>query len=174
MQRKDEPMTDPMQTLADKHAITEQLYRYCRSVDRLDVPLGHSVFHEDATADYGPTSYRGSGRGAIDYICEAHLNLQAHSHQVTNVLIEVEGDRAASEAYVYASLRGAREGGPFQMEVWARYCDTWSRREGHWAIDRRNTVIDFDRMSEVTPVHEHQWARRDTQDPSYAVLKGFA
>lgn len=165
-------MTDTMQEIADKQAITEQLYRYCRSVDRLDVPLGHSVFHEDATADYGPTSYQGSGRGAIDYICQAHLGLQAHSHQVTNILVELDGDRAASEAYVMAALRGEREGKPFQMQVWARYIDTWSRRDGHWAIDRRNTVIDFDSIGEVTPLHQHQWTRRDPQDPSYAVLKG--
>ncbi|MET1756108.1 nuclear transport factor 2 family protein [Novosphingobium sp. RD2P27] len=166
-------MADTAQAVADKQAITEQLYRYCRSVDRLDVPLGHSVFHEDATADYGPSSYKGSGRGAIDYICKAHLNLKAHSHQVTNVLIELDGESAASEAYVMAALRGEREGKPFQLQVWARYCDTWSRRDGHWAIDHRNAVIDFDTMSEVTPVHEHDWTRRDREDPSYAILKGL-
>ena len=165
-------MTDA--ELVDKQAITEQLYRYCRAVDRIDVPLGHSVFHEDATANYGPTGYQGSGRGAIDWICEAHLHLKAHSHQVTNVLIELDGDRAGSEAYVMAALRGERDGKPFQMQVWARYCDTWSRRDGHWRIDHRDTVIDFDAMSDVAPLHDHQWARRDPQDPSYAVLKASA
>lgn len=165
-------MSPIMQELADKQAITEQLYRYCRSVDRLDVPLGHSVFHEDATANYGPTGYQGSGRGAIDAICKAHLNLKAHSHQVTNVLIELDGDRAASEAYVMTALRGERDGQPFQIHVCARYCDTWSRREGHWAIDHRDAVIDFDSMSEVAPLADHTWARRDREDPSYAILTG--
>jgi hypothetical protein len=157
-------------TLADKFAITEQLYRYCRSVDRLDVPLGHSVFHEDSTADYGPTGYRGTGRGAIDWICKAHLHLQAHSHQVTNVLIEVDGDRAGSEAYVTATLRMERDGQTSQLEVWARYCDRWSRRDGVWRIDHRDTVIDFDSSRDVTPKYHHEWTRRDPQDPSYAAL----
>jgi len=163
---------DDDRALRDKQAITEQLYRYCRSVDRLDVPLGHSVFHEDATANYGPTSYQGSGRGAIDHICQAHLGLLAHSHQVSNILIELDGDRAASEAYVTATLRGSRDGSLFQLQVWARYCDKWSRRDGHWAIDHRDTVIDFDTITDVTPVHDHNWARRDAGDPSYAILKG--
>lgn len=167
-------MTDKTQELADKQAITEQIYRYCRSVDRLDIPLGHSVFHEDATADYGPTGYKGSGRGAIDWICDAHLKLKAHSHQVTNVLIELDGDRAGSEAYVMAALRGEREGQPFQMQVWARYCDRWSRRDGSWRIDHRSTVIDFDSVSDVRPLHDHQWTRRDNQDPSYASLEAIA
>lgn len=157
-------------TLADKFAITEQLYRYCRSVDRLDVPLGHSVFHADATADYGPTGYRGTGHGAIDWICAAHRQLLAHSHQVSNIVIEVKGDRAGSEAYVTATLRMEREGRMMQMEIWARYCDRWSRRDGTWRIDHRDTVIDYDSVREVTPMNTHQWTRRDPSDASYAAL----
>lgn len=32
--------------LVDRQQITDLIYRYCRSVDRLDIPLGHSVWHE--------------------------------------------------------------------------------------------------------------------------------
>lgn len=163
-------MADTPEQLADKFAITEQLYRYCRSVDRLDVPLGHAVFHEDATADYGPTGYRGTGRGAIDWICEAHGQLQAHSHQVTNILIELDGDRAGSEAYVTATLRMEREGKAMQIEVWSRYCDRWSKREGVWRIDHRDTVTDYDCIREVTPMYRHDRSARDARDPSYAAL----
>ncbi|WP_159980694.1 MULTISPECIES: nuclear transport factor 2 family protein [unclassified Novosphingobium] len=164
-------MTDILAELADKQAITEQIYRYCRSVDRLDVPLGHSVFHEDATADYGPHGYSGPGRGAIDWICEAHGNLLHHTHQVSNILIELAGTRASSEAYVTATLRMEREGRTMQIENWARYCDTWSKRGGHWAIDRRQTVIEFDAISEVTPMKKHETATRGKDDPSYAILE---
>ena len=76
-----------MRGLLDRQAITEQIYRYCRAVDRLDIPLGHSVFHEDATADYGDSLYRGDGRGVIDFICAAHLLALSHSHQVCNSII---------------------------------------------------------------------------------------
>jgi hypothetical protein len=34
-----------MRSPLDRQAITEQIYRQCRAVDRLDIPLGHSVFH---------------------------------------------------------------------------------------------------------------------------------
>lgn len=159
--------------MADKLAITEQLYRYCRSVDRLDVALGHAVFHEDATVDYGPTGFRGGGREAVDWICAAHRRLLAHSHQISNILIEIDGDKAGSEAYVTATLRMEREGTVVQMEVWARYCDRWSRRDGQWRIDRRDVVIDYDAVREVTPMHDHERGegrgRRDRTDPSYAV-----
>lgn len=163
-------MADTLAQLADKHAITEQIYRYCRSVDRLDVPLGQSVFHEDATADYGPTGYRGTGRGAIEWICAAHRQLLFHSHQVSNILIELDGDRAGSESYVAATLRMERGGKLMHMEIWARYCDGWSRRGGVWRIDHRDTVIDYDSVREVTPMHAHGRARRDETDLSYAAL----
>lgn len=163
-------MNDTLAQLADKHAITEQLYRYCRSVDRLDVPLGHAVFHEDATADYGASGYRGTGHGAIDWICEAHRQLVSHSHQVSNVLIELDGDRAGSESYVTATLRMEREGKVMQIEVWGRYCDRWSRRDGVWRIDHRDSVIDYDSIREVAPMNRHERARRDGTDLSYAAL----
>lgn len=163
-------MTDFPADIADKFAITEQLYRYCRSVDRLDIPLGHSVFHQDATVDYGPSSFRGSGWEAIDWICASHGHMQAHSHQVSNVLIELDGDRAGSEAYCTATLRMAREGKVMQIEVWSRYCDRWSRRDGTWRIDHRDAVIDYDSIREVAPMKAHEVSRRDPQDPSYAAL----
>lgn len=160
-------MTD---THADKLAITEQIYRYCRSVDRLDVPLGHSVFHADATVDYGPAGFVGGGWAAIDWICASHGQMLAHSHQVTNVLVSVDGDGAGSEAYCTATLRMEREGRILQIEVWSRYCDRWSRRDGVWRIDHRDAVIDFDSIREVTPMKVHERAHRDPRDPSYAAL----
>ena len=53
-----------MRGLLDRQAITEQIYRYCRAVAGLDIPLGHSVFHEDARANYADSLYRGDGRAA--------------------------------------------------------------------------------------------------------------
>ena len=85
-------------TLADKQAIRDLIYTYCRAVDRLDVPLGHSIWHDDGYAQYGPDYYEGPGKGVIDLICQHHLGLLSHSHQVTNILIELDGEKAILEA----------------------------------------------------------------------------
>jgi hypothetical protein len=156
--------------IADRLAITEQIYRYCRSVDRLDVPLGHGVFHPNSCADFG--SYKGSGRGWIDFICQEHLKFLHHSHQVTNIIIEIAGDRAGSESYVTATLRSREASKVLQRQFWARYVDEWSRRDGVWAIDKRECVIDFDSVSEVTTISEYNRSRRDASDPSYRVPQG--
>jgi SnoaL-like domain len=160
--------TDPA-TLADTQAITRQIYNYCRSVDRLDVPLGHAVFHEDSYADF--PSYQGPGRGWIAAVCVAHLDFLHHSHQVTNIVIDVDGDRAGSEAYVIANLRQMDGGKLINRMFSARYIDRWSKRDGHWAIDRRDCVVDFSEVRDVTSLGENERSARDQTDPSYRVLK---
>ena len=156
-------------TQADELAIMRQIYNYCRSVDRLDVPLGHGVFHADAIADF-PT-YKGTGRGWIDFICVEHLNFLHHSHQVTNVIIDVAGESAGSEAYVTANLRQMDGDKLINRMFSARYIDRWSKRGGLWAIDRRDCVVDFSELREVTSLGEDARSARDHSDPSYDVLK---
>jgi hypothetical protein len=159
-------------TVADKLAIQEQIRAYCRAVDRLDVPLGHAVFHEDSHADYGAGYYQGPGRGVIDLICRHHLGLTSHSHQVTNVLIEIDGDRAGSESYVYGTMRIEREGRTQQLGVWARYLDIWEKRAGRWAIVRRMVVYDHEEVRDVTAMGQEIRSQRGPGDPSYGFLTG--
>ena len=156
--------------VADRLAITDLIYRYCRAVDRLDIPLGHSIWHEDATADYGAGVYQGDGRGVIDHICAQHRHTLHHSHQVSNIIIELAGDRAASESYVTATLRIQDGDAQRQITNWGRYADLWSRREGRWGLDRRIAIRDFDEQRMVVPLADHQVGRRDLSDPSYEVL----
>ena len=160
-----------LRTLADRQAITELIYRYCRSVDRLDVPLGHSIWHEDGVADYGADFYQGPGRGVIDRICQVHQAMLHHSHQVANILIDLDGDRAGSEAYCTASLRMMQGEALMQITVWNRYIDSWSRRGGRWGLARRIVVRDFDEIRQVTEMQRHEIGTRDRNDPSYAVLR---
>jgi hypothetical protein len=172
MQERDE-MTDIVRELADRQAITDLIHTYCRAVDRLDVPLGHSIWHTDGYADYGERYYQGPGKGVIDLICEHHLGLASHSHQVTNILIELDGDDAGSEAYVTGTMRMERDGKLFQVGVAARYLDRWQKRAGCWGLLHRVVVTDHQDMREVQDVPGVGLPpARDRSDPSYFVLKG--
>jgi hypothetical protein len=162
--------TDLLQGLADRQAITELIYRYCRAVDRLDHDLGYSIWHEDAIADYGDY-YKGDGRGLIDLICTHHEQLLCHSHQVANILIDLQGDHAASETYVTATLRMQHEQGLRQISVWSRYIDCWSRRNGRWGLDHRLALRDFDEIRDITPLRECSDGKRDRSDPSYTLRR---
>jgi hypothetical protein len=157
-------------TLADKQAITEVIRTYCRAVDRLDIPLGQSIFHEDGYADYNKGFYQGPGKGVIEAICQSHHDLTSHSHQVTNILIEVDGDKAGSESYIYGTMRSEHDGKAMHIGVWGRYLDKWEKREGRWGIVRRMVVFEHDEMREVTPANQEARSTRDASDPSYEFL----
>lgn len=164
--------TQTLRELADRQAITDLVYRYCRAMDRIDAELGYSIWNEGAEADYGAEVYQGSGRGFIDFVCAQHRRAITHVHQVTNILIELDGNRAASECYVVSDLRVGGDGKVRQITTWGRYLDRWSRTDGRWGIDKRIAIRDFADMRDVTPLPLPAQGSRDRDDPSYRVLKG--
>ena len=157
--------------MTDRESITDLIYRYCRAMDRIDREQGYAIWHADGTADYGEAVYQGDARGFVDQVCEQHARLLRHSHQVTNIIIELDGDHAASESYYTTALRMMRGDAMTEIRVWGRYIDTWSKRGGRWGIDHRIAIRDFDDMRAVTPMSNDARSRRDRDDPSYAVLK---
>jgi hypothetical protein len=136
------------------------------------VPLGYTIWHDDATVEY--PDYTGTGKGVIDNICMQHQHLLHHTHQLSNILIKLDGERAGSETYVTASMRFMREGKLMQIGVWGRYIDRWSKRDGRWAMDHRKVILEYDEMREVNPMQMYDLGKRDHSDPSYEVLDDLA
>jgi hypothetical protein len=163
-----------LRQFADRQAITDLIYRYCRSMDRIDAELGYTVWHEDGTADYGEGIFQGTGRGFVDWVCDRHRGMIVHSHQISNIIIDLDGEGAGSEAYVTATLRMMAGEQLKQITTQCRYVDRWSRRDGRWAIDHRITIVDLDEIRDVTPLTPGDLGARDRSDPSYATLPGYA
>ena len=162
--------TDTLTAVADRQAITELLYRYCRAVDRIDPALGHSIWHNNSIADYGDF-YHGDGACVIDLICQQHKKTLYHTHQMSNVIIQLDGDNAGSESYVTAVLRIQNGDETKQMTVWSRYIDQWSRQNGQWGLDKRIALRDLDEVHTITTLSSASPAgTRDHNDPSYDVL----
>ena len=159
-----------LESLLAKQAISEQIYNYCRAMDRIDHELGYQIWHPDGLADYGDI-YQGTGAGFIDFVCQAHIPMVAHSHQISNILIRLDGDKAASESYVTAVLHYRIDGQLMQQLTKGRYLDQWSCRNGRWAIDKRQYIHDLDDLRVV----ENQYnpvstGSRDRSDPSYQLI----
>lgn len=165
-------MPSELRELADRQQITEALYTYCRAVDRVDRELGYSIWSEDATVDYGESIYSGDARGLIDWICSSHEKGIAHSHQIANVIIELDGDSAASEAYVNSAMRMMHEGQLMQVNTRGRYLDRWSRGTGRWLIERRTFVCDFDEVHPAVSGSIPPRLMLDRSDLSYALFAG--
>ena len=165
---------DPLRSLLDERAIRETLARYCRGVDRMDLPLARSCWHGDGTADYRGM-FEGSADALLEWMWKLHEQMETHSHQITNVLIELAGERAASEAYVTVVLR-TRAGRTPARDIGSRgrYVDRWSRRDGRWAIDHRIYLNDWTRSLPVEGAPDVPFTgRRDRDDASYDVMESL-
>lgn len=123
--------------LLAKQAITEALHSYCHGLDRFDRGLA-DIWHEGGTADYGDI-FQGTGAGFLDWVWPVHETFEVTSHQVTNILVSVDGDTATSETYVTVCLRNAE----VDIVNRGRYSDRWSLRAGRWGVDHRIYTDDI-------------------------------
>ncbi len=112
-------------------------------MDQIDCTLGETSWHEEGTADDGDIC-KGTGAGFIEWVSAVHETMTRTSHQVSNIIIDVAGDTATSEAYVTACLRMHVQGVLCDQIVRGRYLDQWSRRGGRWAIVHRRYAHDLD------------------------------
>jgi hypothetical protein len=158
---------DHLQSLLDKQAITEAIYRYARCMDRLDREAGHSVFWPEATADYGEQLFQGTCYEFIEMCMEAHPNFTSHSHQLSNILITVDGTTATSETYGDVTLRRIDESGRcIDLRNLGRYVDRWEKRSDEWRIIARIYLHDFD-QSGPSAGDFATTGRRDRLDARY-------
>jgi hypothetical protein len=146
--------------------IRQVLYRYCRGVDRGDEALIRSVYHPDATDDHG--AWKGRGVDFAAYIVDSLDKQEGVSqHHITNVLIDLDGDKASVESY-FLAFHPYTPGEDRQEKiafVGGRYLDRFERRDGEWRISDRKVLLDWTRSDvagESWPAHdrfERGWRR---------------
>lgn len=165
-----------IEQLLSKQAITELIYKYPRGLDRLDRDILLSLGHADAKIQFGSTVFP-TWAAYVDWLLKAHEPMLGNNHRITNILIEVRGDTAVSESSGTATLLVPQQGRDDQYEerwMHSRYLDRWSRRGGKWALDHRQTVIDYRRISYVSAADVKSryqiGARSGRDDPSYKLL----
>lgn len=138
--------TEILQALADKEAIREVLYRYCRAVDRRDWDLLRSVYFEDAFEDHGPVA-RCNAPEYID-IMQKRVevgNRTISQHVMYNILIDLDGDTARSEGYFRAVVGGG--GSTDLLTAGGRYIDQLERRDGQWRISHRIALVEWSHIT---------------------------
>jgi hypothetical protein len=130
--------------------IRNVLYRYCRGIDRRDYELVRDCYHPDATDDHG--EYRGDLDGFIDHITATLPRFERTMHFLGNILVEVDGNRARSEAYAIAYHRlAANDRKPVRdFVVGFRYVDDFEERAGgDWRIANRICAFEWSRLDPV-------------------------
>jgi SnoaL-like domain len=129
--------------VAARLEIVDLLHRYCRGIDRCDVDSLKGVFWPDGTCDYGS-----GAQNAYDWSEATVGALQAMPrtmHQVSNWVIEVDGDAARAETYCQAYHEMAGPDGLLEVVVGGRYLDRLEKRGVRWGIRSRDYIMDWNR-----------------------------
>jgi hypothetical protein len=164
-----------LQGLLDKQAIAEVLDRYARGCDRADEALLRSCFHANATHHHG--QFEGTSAEFCTLAMNIILATRLEKHQVSNVLIELDGDRAVVESHYVAYHRqvNRRTSAEEDMFSGGRFIDRFERRNGAWRIAARVGLIDYERFEAVTErgfrnLVPAQKSRRQPDDELYTLL----
>ena len=109
-------------------------------IDWMDEDLLRSCFIEDGFIDYG--FYAGDAKGFIPAVMEVEKG--GHSwHLISNVAIEINGDKAEVESYGLTSGGEITEAGIQDVNVYCgRYHDEFSKTPEGWKVSRRLYILD--------------------------------
>ncbi|MGE3598726.1 MAG: nuclear transport factor 2 family protein [Dehalococcoidia bacterium] len=171
-----------LQTLVDRAEIEDVLVRYCRAIDRGDLPMLRGVFHDDAVIVHPPLNL------PVAEFCPKIIDLVrmlgSTLHQLTNVGIEIEDGIAYSEAYFSAwhdVAAAAGDGAVFPERpdskadyafVGGRYINWLEKRDGTWRISDHTTICEWetwlasDHRSGLVAIGRER-SFRDSRDPVY-------
>ena len=125
--------------IEDRLDIQEVLYRYARMVDEKDWVQMDEIFAPDATVDYVSSGgQRGPYRETLAWLARALEPWPDNLHFISNLSIELRGDRAIATCYFQAPM-GQVDGSGRQVMVTnaGHYDDELVRTAGGWRIARR-------------------------------------
>ena len=126
-----------------KQEIYDLCCTYMRGLDRLDADLMRTVFHEDATVDYG--FFQGSADDFVEFAQNALSSHLSNHHMIGQANIRVRGDKAVGEIYFQAFHKMVIDGERQDLFVCGRYVDRYERRNGVWKMSFRSEVNDWSR-----------------------------
>jgi hypothetical protein len=135
-----------LRDLLARQDIHDALLRYCWGIDRGDLALVLSAFHEDARDNHS-----GVEEGAVERFTRTVVegSTMRTSHNLSNVLIQVDGDRAAAQSNLIAWHQFEYEGKTCDWVIAGRYLDRLECRGGQWRIAHRTVVYDIERFDEA-------------------------
>jgi ketosteroid isomerase-like protein len=138
-----------VEELEAREAIRDTIYRYCRGADRCDTDLIKSAYHPDAFDAHGG-SFSGNAHEFAEFITGAMADAVCNHHYVTNVLIELHGDRAFVESgFCYSGRIRLTDGKMADIRGEGRYLDVFEQRASEWKIAHRLVLPEKTLMSEV-------------------------
>lgn len=129
--------------LADREAIRDCLFRYCRGIDRMDREMLLSAYWPDGADEHGNFAARSSNE-MVENAFAVLAKMEVTTHVLHNILIDIRGDSAEVESYVRAYHRLPKPDGSLYDHISSsRFLDHMEKRDDEWRIGRRSVVRDW-------------------------------
>ncbi|NRB37615.1 MAG: nuclear transport factor 2 family protein [Pseudomonadales bacterium] len=128
--------------VADKLAIYDLVFKYCRAVDRRDFASLAALYHEDSIDDHGGM-FKGTGKEFVVWLPEVLSGMKVTSHTVTNHLVTVQGNQAEGEVYCNAYHLTPDN---TEIIIGGRYLDKYIKENGQWYFKHRKIVMDWNQI----------------------------
>lgn len=171
-------MAKQLDELLSRAQIEEVLMAYARGNDRVDEALIRSCFWPESTHKHG--KFDGKSSDFVGFAMKIITGLKFTAHHISNVSIQVNGDRALSECYYLAHHRRDRKEGGGEEDAWfeGRYLDDFERRAGVWKIIRRRGLADYSPPATPAATAYAEWpagqhSLRYPEDDYYKMLTKF-
>lgn len=171
-----------LQQVWDRQEIEQLMYRHARSLDRMDGELMKSTYWKDAIEEHQDPiypelfHYNGNAWAFVPMAMEGFKALKVTQHRISNVLIELDGDKATAETYVWAYHVHEENVVDKEGILGGRHHFLLEKRNDEWRIKHRSTVFDWNQNLEATAIwsdnfNEKYRGRQGLEDDSYNYLK---
>ena len=174
-------MQQKLQQLLDKQEMTELMYKFARALDRVDGELMKSTYWEDAIEEHQDPIfpdlffYNDNAHKFVEPAMEGFKALKSTQHRISNPLIEIDGDSAKGECYVWAYHVHEEDGVDKEGILGGRHHFHFERRDGVWKIKHRSTIFDWNQNQTASAIWSDNYddkyrGKRDKSDDSYNYL----
>lgn len=145
----DDADREALADLRAERAIRQVLARYCRGIDRRDLALVRSCYHEDAVDEHG--SFTGTVDEYVAWVGTLLVRYAMTMHLLAPPSVERAGDVALVETYGLSFHRSRpEEAGDAKLNLMTgfRFVDRFERRQGEWKIAHRVAVTEWSRVDD--------------------------
>lgn len=118
--------------------IIETKYRYAYGIDLKDWELYRSIFLDEITMDFSSYSGQpGQTQSADDWVASCKMlfeGLDATQHQMSNPMVEIDGDEARLRMYIQAEHFLLNSSGSDSYALGGYYDDRLVRTDSGWKL----------------------------------------
>ena len=136
--------------MTDRDAIAALIHAYAERIDGGDLEGVAELFAHGTFGAPGAAVRRGADEllAVLRRVVILYDGVPRTKHVVTNLVIEVDAERATATARSYFTVLQATQTLPLQVVIAGRYADRFERAEGTWRFADR--VVHMDLLGDVS------------------------